>query len=398
MNLSRNNLIVQSMDQHMESASDDDQDDQIISTEVHPSVRTRQTDRAMTDDRARINFERTDSDSDRSFSFLVRMGRTASTDGRTDGLTNYFDPIFEFDHQEFSKAMILKLSDDLGHIWSSSVREKLHSGRTDHPAHVLVLTAAPNDSLFLVGPVSHIRQQIENRLFVGPVSHIRRQLDTGIIRRQLDTGISKAVPHPSEGDSIKCATIDYLRFGDFNPISFGLDLIIHTFTKISALRGTLKAICRKCGSSEEDGENTLPSNEVNVGLEASPSGRLFWETRAARFVLQQILQKLQTLITTASAARLSGMLLPMAFYMGVKGRLRVVISVFDIMPRDVRDQCAGFRARPRSSHGFRGAMTTSTYVFCIVFDLISSRFKVRDIFSAYVTCMVGIEHLFEDNF
>ncbi|KAF2538115.1 hypothetical protein F2Q70_00004449 [Brassica cretica] len=68
------------------------------------------------------------------------------------------------------------------------------------------------------------------------------------------------------------------------------------------------------------------------------------------------------------------------------------------MPRDVRDQCAGFRARPRSSHGFRGAMTTSTYVFCIVFDLISSRFKVRDIFSAYVTCMVGIEHLFEDNF
>ena len=107
-------------------------------TEACPSRPIRQ---ARTDDRARINFERTDSDSDRSFSFLVRMGRTASTDGRTDGLTNYFDPIFEFDHQEFSKAMILKLSDDLGHIWSSSVREKLHSGRTDRPAHVLVLTA-----------------------------------------------------------------------------------------------------------------------------------------------------------------------------------------------------------------------------------------------------------------
>ncbi|KAF3588651.1 hypothetical protein F2Q69_00030093 [Brassica cretica] len=55
-------------------------------------------------------------------------------------------------------------------------------------------------------------------------------------------------------------------------------------------------------------------------------------------------------------------------------------------------------ARPRSNHGFRGAMTTSTYVSCIVFDLISSRFKVSDMFSAYVTCMVGIEHLFEDNF
>ncbi|KAF3600076.1 hypothetical protein F2Q69_00035781 [Brassica cretica] len=45
-----------------------------------------------------------------------------------------------------------------------------------------------------------------------------------------------------------------------------------------------------------------------------------------------------------------------------------------------------------------GAMTTSTYVSRIVFDLIPSRFKARDMFSAYVTCMEGIEHLFEDNF
>ncbi|WZY77828.1 hypothetical protein YC2023_024212 [Brassica napus] len=28
--------------------------------------------------------------------------------------------------------------------------------------------------------------------------------------------------------------------------------------------------------------------------------------------------------------------------------------VFDTMPRDVRDQCAGFRARPRFTPGFRG--------------------------------------------
>ena len=168
----------QSMDQHMESASDDDQDDHFISTEVHPSDRTRQTDRAVyridprmsgkelkldprhavrtgrtearpsrpirqarTDDRAIINFKCTDSDSDRSFSFFVRLGRTACTGGRTDGLTDYFDPILEFNHQEFSKATILNLSDDLSHIWSSSVREKLHSGRADRPAHVLVLTA-----------------------------------------------------------------------------------------------------------------------------------------------------------------------------------------------------------------------------------------------------------------
>ncbi|KAF2582366.1 hypothetical protein F2Q68_00004860 [Brassica cretica] len=34
-----------------------------------------------------------------------------------------------------------------------------------------------------------------------------------------------------------------------------------------------------------------------------------------------------------------------------------------------------------------GAMTTSTYVYRIVFDLIPSRFNVRDMFSAYVTCM-----------
>ncbi|KAF3537665.1 hypothetical protein F2Q69_00023354 [Brassica cretica] len=29
------------------------------------------------------------------------------------------------------------------------------------------------------------------------------------------------------------------------------------------------------------------------------------------------------------------------------------IKVFDTMPRDVRDQCAGFRARPRFTPGFR---------------------------------------------
>ena len=43
-------------------------------------------------------------------------------------------------------------------------------------------------------------------------------------------------------------------------------------------------------------------------------------------------------------------------------------------------------------------MTISTYISRIIFDLIPSRFKVRDMFSAYVNCLVGIEHLFEDNF
>ncbi|KAF2538390.1 hypothetical protein F2Q68_00021223 [Brassica cretica] len=45
-----------------------------------------------------------------------------------------------------------------------------------------------------------------------------------------------------------------------------------------------------------------------------------------------------------------------------------------------------------------GAMATLTYVPRIVFNLIPSRFKVRDMFLAYVACMVGIENLFEDNF
>ncbi|WZZ51310.1 hypothetical protein YC2023_051417 [Brassica napus] len=65
----------------------------------------------------------------------------------------------------------------------------------------------------------------------------------------------------------------------------------------------------------------------------------------------------------------------------------LLYSVFDTMPRDVRDQCAGFRARPRFNHSLGGAMTTLAYVCRIVFDLIPSRFKVRDMFSAYVTCM-----------
>ncbi|WZZ69908.1 hypothetical protein YC2023_081278 [Brassica napus] len=45
-----------------------------------------------------------------------------------------------------------------------------------------------------------------------------------------------------------------------------------------------------------------------------------------------------------------------------------------------------------------GAMTNSTYVSRFNFILIPYRFKVRDRFSAYTTCMVGTEHLSKDNF
>ncbi|WZZ27197.1 hypothetical protein YC2023_010598 [Brassica napus] len=44
------------------------------------------------------------------------------------------------------------------------------------------------------------------------------------------------------------------------------------------------------------------------------------------------------------------------------------------------------------------AMTNSAYVPRCSFNMIPYRFKVRDRFSVYTTCMVGTEHLSEDNF
>ena len=44
------------------------------------------------------------------------------------------------------------------------------------------------------------------------------------------------------------------------------------------------------------------------------------------------------------------------------------------------------------------AMTNSAYVSYYSFSLIPYRFKVRDMFSAYTTCMVGTEHLSKENF
>lgn len=43
-----------------------------------------------------------------------------------------------------------------------------------------------------------------------------------------------------------------------------------------------------------------------------------------------------------------------------------------------------------------GAMTNSTYVSRFSFILIPYRFKVRDRFSAYTTCLIRIEHLSGD--
>ena len=46
----------------------------------------------------------------------------------------------------------------------------------------------------------------------------------------------------------------------------------------------------------------------------------------------------------------------------------------------------------------RGAVTNLPYVSRYNFDLIPYRFKARDRFLAYMTCLVGIEHLSKDNF
>uniref|UniRef100_A0A0D3CGD0 Uncharacterized protein n=1 Tax=Brassica oleracea var. oleracea TaxID=109376 RepID=A0A0D3CGD0_BRAOL len=99
--------------------------------------------------------------------------------------------------------------------------------------------------------------------------------------------------------------------------------------------------------------------------------------------------------------RLSGMLLPMAFYMVCK--LAGFLKTFEYWPRDefwdlvsgclilclemLETFMLGLGQDLGLITALGGAMTASTYVSCSVFDLISSRFKVRNMFSAYVTCM-----------
>ncbi|KAF2606103.1 hypothetical protein F2Q68_00044120 [Brassica cretica] len=46
----------------------------------------------------------------------------------------------DFDHLNFSKERILKLSDDLAHLWSRPVREFLPSDHAGRTGRVLLLT------------------------------------------------------------------------------------------------------------------------------------------------------------------------------------------------------------------------------------------------------------------
>ncbi|KAF2562826.1 hypothetical protein F2Q70_00016720 [Brassica cretica] len=82
----------------------------------------RPTRQAKTDGEARINLGLANSDSDRSFSLVARLARTACTGDRSDDLDSLFDPKMDFSFGYFSKEKILKLSEDLGHAGTQLVR------------------------------------------------------------------------------------------------------------------------------------------------------------------------------------------------------------------------------------------------------------------------------------
>ncbi|KAF2564099.1 hypothetical protein F2Q70_00017300 [Brassica cretica] len=91
------------------------------------------------------------------------------TGDRTDGLIRHFDQFLNFEHPNFSKARILKLSDDLQDILQDTMN-------LDNGSRRLQVKR-----LFLVGPVRHIRKQIKFCFLVGPLSHIRRQSSTLVV-------------------------------------------------------------------------------------------------------------------------------------------------------------------------------------------------------------------------
>ncbi|KAL0689692.1 hypothetical protein Bca4012_089370 [Brassica carinata] len=102
---------------------------------------SRQTRQAKTNGQARTNLARANSDLDHGFSLLARLARTACTDDRVDDIFTLFDPIMDFSFGYFSKARILKLSEDLGFVGTQLVRSERPTALADRPAYVLILTA-----------------------------------------------------------------------------------------------------------------------------------------------------------------------------------------------------------------------------------------------------------------
>ncbi|KAF3537447.1 hypothetical protein F2Q69_00023473 [Brassica cretica] len=113
-------------------------DARIDRTEARLSWPIRQ---AKTDGQARTNLARPNSDSDHGFSLLARLARTACTDDRADDLSTLFDPIMDISFGYFSKARILKLSEDLGFVGAQLVRSERPAALDDRPAYVLILAA-----------------------------------------------------------------------------------------------------------------------------------------------------------------------------------------------------------------------------------------------------------------
>ncbi|KAF3513249.1 hypothetical protein F2Q69_00008352 [Brassica cretica] len=92
-------------------------------------------------DHARLDLDHEVSQNDRDFSLLARLARTACTNDRGDDLSTLFDPIMDFSFGNFSKARILKLSEDLGFVGTQLVRSERPAALADRPAYVLILTA-----------------------------------------------------------------------------------------------------------------------------------------------------------------------------------------------------------------------------------------------------------------
>ncbi|KAF3609505.1 hypothetical protein DY000_02046414 [Brassica cretica] len=188
-----------SMDQTDQNASD-------VPIEVHPSDQIRQTNRAVYRlDPRTINLARVNSDSDHGLSLLARLARTSCTDDRAYDLSTLFDLIMDFSFGYFSKARILKLSEDLGFVGTQLVRSERPAALADRPAYVLILTALDLAGSDASGqkPNANISQTrwscesyqatVRDSSLGGLVSHIKNHLKSGI---------SKAIPQPSGDPSI----------------------------------------------------------------------------------------------------------------------------------------------------------------------------------------------------
>ncbi|KAF3558316.1 hypothetical protein F2Q69_00013066 [Brassica cretica] len=148
---------------------------------------SRPTRQAKTDGQVRTNLAGANSDSDHGFSLLARLARTACTDDRADDLSTLFNPIKEFSFGYFSKATILKLSEDLGFVGTQLVRSERPAALADRPAYVLILTALDLAELVLFLGKSY-QATVRDSSFGGLVSHIKHPLKLGIL---------KVNPHPS---------------------------------------------------------------------------------------------------------------------------------------------------------------------------------------------------------